>query len=347
MNMFRATIFVAIFVTTALAQPATRPVHQPKPSPGVPVKTVVYDIRSLLQPVKNYPPGSGPEFGNIFNGGGGGGGGAADGNPDGSRHAELVDAYIRLIEDSVDSESWHDNGGDIGQIREIGGLLIVTQVESAHQQIDMLLKQLLEKQARLVRVRIHWLIGTGEQLQLGNVQDRSALRQIDPAMLDKLPREVVHHVAETICFSGQTVFVQSGNQHAYISDLNPVVATDAVGFDPVLSVAEDGAYMQVTPTIQSDGQSAVVDLHSTVSGWSRANSIDLAATITGPTTRPASGRWVGETILDRPEVQKQSLNTTLRVPLGKSMVVGGMTMQPGAKDPSGPQLLIVIEVFGD
>src|SRR5688572_30643558 len=39
---------------------------------------------------------------------------------------EIVDGIIDLIQDTVDSDNWKDNGGSNGSIREMGGLLIVS-----------------------------------------------------------------------------------------------------------------------------------------------------------------------------------------------------------------------------
>ena len=60
---------------------------------------------------------------------------------------EMADAIIKFIEDIVESDTWRDNGGTIGGIREIGGLLIVTHTPAAHQQIRQFLDQLREAAA--------------------------------------------------------------------------------------------------------------------------------------------------------------------------------------------------------
>jgi len=248
----------------------------------------------------------------------------------------------------VDSDSWKNNGGQTGEIRVIEGMLIVTQTEANHAQIDELLKQLMDKHARLVRVRIHWLLGANDQLQLGEGTNRNqSQRVIESALLDKLPKDVTHHQAETVCFSGQTVHLTSGQAHAYVSGLSPVVASDAVGFEPELSVFQDGASATVTPTVQSDGKSAVLDFHSIVSAWERGVPVDLKDLAGSATTRPSTQKPLGPSVLDRPQIQMQTLDTTLRVPLGSAIIVGGMTLQPGLTGPSGPRLLIVVEVFSE
>jgi hypothetical protein len=49
---------------------------------------------------------------------------------------------IRIIEDYVDTDSWKENGGEIGVIRHFNGLLIISQSPSGHREIDQLLHKL-------------------------------------------------------------------------------------------------------------------------------------------------------------------------------------------------------------
>jgi hypothetical protein len=62
---------------------------------------------------------------------------------------EAVDCIIKLIQDSVLSESWRDNGGTTGSIREFSGMLVISHNEVAHRQIAVLLDR-LRKMPRFV-----------------------------------------------------------------------------------------------------------------------------------------------------------------------------------------------------
>lgn len=55
---------------------------------------------------------------------------------------EMADNFTKLIEDTVDTDSWKDNGGSVGTVRELAGRLIITQTPSAHRQIVDLLRTL-------------------------------------------------------------------------------------------------------------------------------------------------------------------------------------------------------------
>jgi hypothetical protein len=57
-------------------------------------------------------------------------------------YEDTVDSITRLIEDTVNTDSWKDNGGSLGALRELAGRLIITQTPAAHRQIVGLLRTL-------------------------------------------------------------------------------------------------------------------------------------------------------------------------------------------------------------
>jgi len=239
---------------------------------------------------------------------------------------QKVESIVKLIQDTVESESWKDNGGAIGSIANSTGTRH-HQTPETHAKLKELLAKLPDQQARLVHVRADWIFAAPDQLRFDEAKAQGALREIDRAMIDKLPKDVVCARAETTCFTGQTVSIVSGRHQSYVSDLSPIVGTQAVAMDPVISVFQAGAELQVTPTIQTDGKSAVVDLHSIVSDWDEAPAYELHGDSSFPTTRGSSvtSAATGTNQIQRPRPVMQQLHTTLRVPMGKSIVVGGMT----------------------
>ena len=343
--LIASTMITMLFAVMALGQ---QPAANDQPPP---VTTLLYDTRGLLQPARNYPSSvlgavtervgvsPGP---NVFGP-----------NPEPPQPAgqERVDALIKLIEETVDNDTWKDNGGATGAIREFGGNLVITQTAETHAKIRDLLAKLPDQQARLVRVRIDWIVADPNQVRLDVAGEGSAgaLRQVDRAALQKLPAEALRAAAETTCFTGQTVSLSSGRIQSYVSDLNPIVAQDAAEFDPSVNTFRAGAELQVTPTIQTDGKSAVVDLHSVVSDWDESTPYEFHGATLGPTTQsagaPAKPGAVNQ--IQRPRPMIQQLHTTLRVPLGKPIIVGGMTLEPSASRVGDrSQLMLVVEVSG-
>src|SRR5438552_13732122 len=90
--------------------------------------------------------------GNLF-----GGGGGANQQQVGATRTELVDSIIKLIEDTVANESWKDNGGTVGSLRELSGQLIVTQTPENQRQLVKLLEQLRETRAIQVTIETRFL----------------------------------------------------------------------------------------------------------------------------------------------------------------------------------------------
>ena len=126
--------------------------------------TQVYDIRDLLVTVPDFD--NAPSFqiqsSQGGRGGGGGGGNLFSGNlsdeqnQQGGRN-ELVDQIVTLIQDIVDPESWRDNGGAVGSVRELSGQLIVTQTPKNLRALQALLEQLRETRAIQVTIETRFL----------------------------------------------------------------------------------------------------------------------------------------------------------------------------------------------
>lgn len=55
---------------------------------------------------------------------------------------EAEDSIAKLLEDTIDVDTWKDNGGSIGSLRGLGGMLIITQTPEAHHRIVGVLRTL-------------------------------------------------------------------------------------------------------------------------------------------------------------------------------------------------------------
>ena len=132
----------------------------------------VYDIRDLILNVPNFnnAPNFSLEAAQNSGGSQGGGGGQQGVTQGGATNTlfsgsgttqqqnvgptrqELVDAITKLVEDTVSSDSWKDNGGSTGALRELEGQLIVTQTPENHRQLVALLEKL--RQSRAIQISI-------------------------------------------------------------------------------------------------------------------------------------------------------------------------------------------------
>ena len=119
-------------------------------------------------------------------------------------------------------------------------------------------------------------------------------------------------------------------------DLEPVVAQQAVAYNANVTLAQAGATLQITPQVARDAATAVIDVHSLVTEWDEPAKIS-------PTTfsSDATSPW---SLIDRQNVTAQQLRTTLRIPLNKPILIGGMTMSPSLRNKDSSQLYLIIEL---
>ena len=73
------------------------------------------------------------------------------------RTEELVREIMDLIKDTVDRDSWIDNGGKVGSLRYLSGQLIVTQTPDTQRQVVSLLDRLRETRAIQVCIETRFL----------------------------------------------------------------------------------------------------------------------------------------------------------------------------------------------
>jgi hypothetical protein len=87
---------------------------------------------------------------------------------------------------------------------------------------------------------------------------------------------------------------------------------------------------------------AVLDVQASAAEWTP----DKAAAAVGKAATPdlqVAGQ-VGS--VDRVPTLRQKIKTTVRVPLKKKIIVGGMTLDPSDGEQGGRQLYLVVEVEG-
>jgi hypothetical protein len=282
-------------------------------------------------------------------------------------YGEMVNAVMALITESVEPDSWRDAGGTVGMMKQMGNLLIIHQTEGAHKEIAALLNQLRKEAvpARMMTVRALWLMldpepaaALSEQAKAGNLDVAALVRQAGKGN---------HYRGQTTCFNGQTVHVASGRGKTFVTGMEPAVGTGVGLYGVRTTIVQAGAMLEVTPVVTPDGKAAVLDLSSVVSNWDSSGApAGAPGAAPAPSARPPTPGGVDATSdirvteggasipartgagpvpqVDRINVAAQQLRTTLRVPLGKPVLVGGMTMEPAATGGDGRQLYLIVEV---
>jgi hypothetical protein len=321
------TLMVPLTLTTrALAQVTTADADR--------VVTLTYDISDLLMRAPDYPLGEAPF--------------ARAPAPQAPRPAEtrasLVDQWIALIMDTVASDTWRDRGGQIGSIRAIQNVLVVTQTRANHQELGALLAEFRDGgPMTMISVRAYWIklepqevaaifAARGQQTNASG----STMPLVPDALLDK---SHLYFMGQTTCFNAQTVMITSLRNKTYISDVTPIVSANAVAFDPTIGVAQHGVTLQVMPRLMPGGDAAVLDLHSNVQENTPAPDVKPTISTTRPIFEPQPGLSI-----QRVDGVSQQLNTTVRVPLNKRVLIGGMTLEAGDETANPRQLYLAVEV---
>ncbi|TAH35006.1 MAG: hypothetical protein EYC70_14545 [Planctomycetota bacterium] len=109
-------------------------------------------------------------------------------------------------------------------------------------------------------------------------------------------------------------FITVLNQVTYVQDMDVEVAQAALIADPQVGVLSDGIVLDVRPTISHDRKYITLELRPTVATLLRPIP-EFTSSLAGLTT-PVT--------LQLPELQVSSANTTVRVPDGGIVVIGGL-----------------------
>jgi hypothetical protein len=151
--------------------------------------------------------------------------------------------------------------------------------------------------------------------------------------------------AAITCYNGQTVHTLAGGQRAQVIGVTPSVSESQVAYTPLLGLLQEGVALQVTPVTNTTGQTVLLDVRSRVCLLADEQRLmekveklpaknEIAASL-----NPAAQATA---VVERPEVQLHRLATTLRVPVGRPMLIGGMTFEE-RPEPGQPNLYLFVE----
>jgi hypothetical protein len=230
-------------------------------------------------------------------------------------------------------------GGTVGTIRTLGTVLVVQQTRRAHDQIQQMLAELRQILGPMQVVTVHatWVLASPGALP----------KAMTEASDEWMSKQKVFCESQITCFSGQTVHVASGTDRSYVSDVQPVVASSAVAFDPTISSISSGAVLQISPQVVPGTNDAIIDIASVVTQPAGPAEPPINATgfVMVPGTGGGDGKsYVANATVERVNVVEQKFRTTARVPLKKRTIVGGMTINPSKPEEAASQLYLVVEV---
>ncbi|MCS7032547.1 MAG: hypothetical protein NZ561_00975, partial [Phycisphaerae bacterium] len=132
-------------------------------------------------------------------------------------------------------------------------------------------------------------------------------------------------------FNGQRAYVLVSTQRAYVSDLQPIVGTGAVGFDPEISIVDSGAILDVQATVSSDRKYVTLTLRPQLARIIGFRDFQVAQATAGGVgggggTGGGAPGGVATGFIQQPEIQITEVRTTVSVPDGGTLLLGGQTI---------------------
>ncbi|MEM9166074.1 MAG: hypothetical protein AAGB48_03520 [Planctomycetota bacterium] len=136
-------------------------------------------------------------------------------------------------------------------------------------------------------------------------------------------RRSVQLTAPRLTFTnGQIANIVVATQTAFVSQLTPVVATSAVGFDPEISVVSEGVTLEVEGTVSADRRYVTMNIST---GLSRIDGFAQQ-----PVTAVAGGQLVSsedvQSFIQLPTVTVTQVQTTVTVPDQGTVLLGGQRL---------------------
>ncbi|MBE3071158.1 MAG: hypothetical protein IMZ66_13065, partial [Planctomycetes bacterium] len=116
-------------------------------------------------------------------------------------------------------------------------------------------------------------------------------------------------------YNGQRSYISVATVNTYIADVEPVVAEAAVGWDPTIGAIPVGVTLDVKATVSADRRYVQMDLRPQV-----ADLLDYRQSIVSAAV-PAGG--IATATIDLPRVRVQDFKTTVSVPDGGTLLLGG------------------------
>lgn len=139
-------------------------------------------------------------------------------------------------------------------------------------------------------------------------------------------------------YNGQRAWVAVLTEQSYISDLTPVVAENVAAYDPTISAIYSGSVLDVQATVSSDRKFVTMTLRP-----STANVVAYQTFLVqtaGPNTLTS-----GSASLSLPVLQRQVVKTTVTVPDGGTLLLGGQKLAQETEVEAGVPVLSKIPVI--
>ncbi|MFT5150819.1 MAG: type II secretory pathway component GspD/PulD (secretin), partial [Planctomycetota bacterium] len=225
----------------------------------------------------------------------------------------------RDFNDFGDASTQQDLGGSIGQGTDLGAFYnegadgdIRARVEELYD-LSLGNDQVLQGSGGL---SFQWTFLNDLQLEL----ILRAVSKSERVELVTAPRILVHNTAR----ANLSVL----NQVAYVRDYDVEIAQAAAIADPIIGVIQDGVILDVRPTVSADRRFITLEMRPTIAELKRP-------IIERPTTLGTQN----SVTIQLPEVEFQRVRTTIPIPDGGTVLLGGMKVSEKEDLRSGVPIL--------
>lgn len=140
-------------------------------------------------------------------------------------------------------------------------------------------------------------------------------------------------------FNGQRAFVVVATETAYVSDLTPIVGTNAVAFDPTVGIIQSGVLLDVRATVSADRKYVTLELRPQLTRLRALVPFPVSAISNTPITTGGASQQIVQAFVQQPVRDITSINTTVSVPDGGTLLLGGQTLAGEIERDSGVPIL--------
>ncbi|MFO8013007.1 MAG: hypothetical protein R6X20_06835 [Phycisphaerae bacterium] len=137
-------------------------------------------------------------------------------------------------------------------------------------------------------------------------------------------------------YNGQRAYISVSAVNTYIADMEPVVAEAAVGWDPTVGAVPVGVTLDVKATVSADRRYVQMDLRPQVAALDNLRAVPVQAAV------PAG---VATTNIELPEVSVQDFKTTVSVPDGGTLLLGGTRIYEEQEVETGVPILSKVPIL--
>ena len=279
-----------------------------------------------------------------------------------------ADDLIAIVKAGAVDGLWNLDGVSAAYNR---GLLTVVQTPSTHQAVAQTLADLHEAYGKMIAVQGLYLVvprGTVDRLVAAN----EGRLLFAPDKVEAAKRTLTSDAGarvlgsvRTITMNAQKVSLMAGHEDMSMSDLEPVVATDATAFDPVVTAHSRSAVLDVRATADFNNEKVTLEVLSNIVAGAerRTHAGNVMAIAPGEVIevrdeqamdeqaerarqREAFGdKQMAQTALFELTAQDiTKYRTTVRIPTGgAALLAGGSDQFTHIADPEKVEVVLLIE----